>query len=701
MKFRRFVPGLLLLAAAAAPAAAQTPPTVTLPPIRVTAQKEPADVKDLPVSVTAVMAGTIDRAGIDVVSDAAVYAPNVFFSELTARKISNATFRGIGSSPANAGVTSVIDGVPQLNTNSSSLTFRDIEQVEFVRGPQSALFGRNSLGGVVNISSRRPQLNAWGGQLVLPIASSSGRALRGHASGPVRSGKVAVGGAFEYGTRDGFTTNTVTGRRVDTRDSFSAKGQVLFVPARAWEGRVILAGQRDRDGDYTLGDLDGIRRKPFEVARDFEGHTSRDVFSTTVLAQRKGPRLTFSSTTGIVKWRTEDATDLDYSPAPMITRDNTEDAVQFTQELRFASPSVPPSGGPAMRWQAGVFFFTQHYTQNAVNHFAPYVLSPFLPLAVDQQSPKSALDDHGVGVFGQGTLVLNKGVEIGFGARVDHESKSADLSSAFTPPIVPPTVVDVERGFTAVSPQVSVAFQPRAGHTLYASVAKGFKAGGFNPASPAGSEAYGEEGAWHVEGGWKSALAGGRVLANAAVFAIDWQDLQLNTPNPSVPGQFYIASVGAAASRGVEFELTALPHPNVRVFGALGYTRARFGAGSFSGGADVSGLRLPNAPEHTTMVGVEVTRPVGPASWFVRAESVTYGSFKYDPSNAAGQDAYSLANLRAGFRRAHFIADVWVRNAFDTQYVPIAFPYPQLAPSGYIGEPGRPRTFGVSVGVTF
>src|SRR5207247_7666936 len=89
-------------------------------------------------------------------NDAAVLAPNTYFNEFTARKLSNARFRGIGSSPNNPGVTTFIDGVPQLNANSSSIELLDVDQIEFVRGPQSALFGRNTLGGLVNITSTRP-----------------------------------------------------------------------------------------------------------------------------------------------------------------------------------------------------------------------------------------------------------------------------------------------------------------------------------------------------------------------------------------------------------------------------------------------------------------------------------------------------------------------------------------------------------------
>jgi outer membrane receptor protein involved in Fe transport len=81
---------------------------------------------------------------------------------------------------------------------------------------------------------------------------------------------------------------------------------------------------------------------------------------------------------------------------------------------------------------------------------------------------------------------------------------------------------------------------------------------------------------------------------------------------------------------------------------------------------------------------------------------VFYGAFKYDETNLAGQDAYSLVNFRAGAHAKALFVEFWIRNAFDTKYIPVAFAYsPQLAPSGYIGEMGRPRTFGVTAGVSF
>ncbi len=203
MFFRAFRPITHLAAALAAvalpaPSLGQTPvpagavatPTeddtlrFKMPTVTVTAQKEPADRQKVPVSVTAVTRETIDAAGIRLVSDAAILAPNTVFTEWTARKLSNARFRGISSSPNNPGITTYIDGVPQLNANSSSLELLDVDQIEFVRGPQSALFGRNTLGGLVNVTSSRPSMRGWTGSLTLPFASHGAWTVRGGVSGP-------------------------------------------------------------------------------------------------------------------------------------------------------------------------------------------------------------------------------------------------------------------------------------------------------------------------------------------------------------------------------------------------------------------------------------------------------------------------------------------------------------------------------------
>jgi iron complex outermembrane receptor protein len=601
-------------------------------------------------------------------------------------------------------VTTYIDGVPQLNTNSSSIEFLDIEQIEFVRGPQGALFGRNTLGGLINISSARPSLTDWHGAIAAPFGNFSSRELRANVTGPLSS-RLGVSAAFGYAGRDGFTTNALTGNDLDSRSAAFGKAQLLWTPASNWETRLIVNGERARDGDYALSDLAALRAGEYETARDFEGDSQRDVLGATLLTRREGARFAFSTTTGLLRWKTLDETDLDYTPLPLIRRRNAEEDLQFTQEVRLASAAGAPvrvTDRMALRWQTGAFFFTQGYEQDAVNTFAPFVLSEFVPIPVSQTSPGATLDDVGIGAYGQGTLTFNDRVDLTFGARFDHEQKDALLNTAFDPAIAPATSVDEDETFTNVSPQFALAWHARPSTLAYVSGGGGYKAGGFNPVAPPDSEGYGEEKTWNVEGGVKSTWAAGRVTANASLFLIKWDDMQLNVPVPFSPGQFFIANVGEATSTGAELELGLRPADGVDLFGALGITRARFGDGSESMGVAVDDNDVPNTPEYTATVGAQLTRQIVRSwSWFARGEAVFLGAFQYDEANTQQQDAFSLVNLRGGVQGRRYSVDVWVKNAFDTFYVPIAFVYPGLAPSGFIGEPGRPRTFGVTLGARF
>lgn len=696
-----FVTSFLALAASAL--AQSQPPTVTVPTVIVTAEREAADVKDVPGSVTAVTQQTLIDSGIRAITEAAIFAPNTVFTEFTARKVSNARFRGIGSSPANPAVTTYIDGVPQLSSNSSNIELLDVAQIEFVRGPQSPLFGRNTLGGIVNVVTARPSMSDWTGSVIAPFGNVGQKEVRGNVSGPIGD-RAAIGIAAGTQRRDGYTVNAITGNDLDWRDGTFAKAQLLVLPNANWEGRFIYAHERNRDGDYALGDLGAIRTTPFRVARDFEGFTNRDINSATFNLRGSGQSFAIESNTGFVKWNTEDATDLDYTPLPLATRTNDEADRQFTQEVRIASPENAPyqlADGVMVKWQAGIEYFNQAYEQDAVNTVAAFVLSPQIPFPVAMHSPQAAIDNSGVGLFGRGTFTLNDRLDLTAGLRFDHESSDAVLRTFFEPALPGENIVAAEQSFSDVSPQFAVGYRVNDRANVYASAARGYKAGGYNPAALPGSEAYAEEHAWHVEAGVKSGLAGGKVAATAAVFFIDWDDLQLNVPNPFVPGQFYIANVGGATSNGFEVDVTARPTPMLDVFASFGYTNASFADGTTAMGVDVSGNALPFTPDYTALFGAQLSRAVtSTINGFLRGEAVLSGAFQYDEANTRGQEAYSLVNLRAGARSRYLFGEVFVRNAFQTRYVPIAIPY-QFAPSGFIGEMGRPRTFGVSVGVTF
>jgi iron complex outermembrane receptor protein len=300
------------------------------------------------------------------------------------------------------------------------------------------------------------------------------------------------------------------------------------------------------------------------------------------------------------------------------------------------------------------------------------------------------------------TTTFGEKFDLTYGARVDHENKEADLLTFFDPAISPGNRVIAEKGFSNVSPQVAASYRFAGNQMVYASFGRGYKAGGFNPASPAGSEAYGEEKTSHFESGVKTLLAGGKLSANASLFYIDWGGLQLNVPNLAVPAQFFIRNIGRATSKGFEAELNARPHRNVDLFATFGLTRARFADNTSSGGVDVSGKKLPSAPDHTFTVGAQLSKDLNKSlALYGRGEVWFNGGFEYNDANTARQEAYSLTNFRAGLRWRYAFVEGWTKNVFDKRYIPIAFAYGSFAPSGFVGEMGAPRRVGIAMGLTF
>ena len=329
---------------------------------------------------------------------------------------------------------------------------------------------------------------------------------------------------------------------------------------------------------------------------------------------------------------------------------------------------------------------------------------PFGPFPVDEHSPEAQLDDHGIGIYGRATLTVNRSLDAIVGLRGDFETKKAVMSSHLVPLLAFRTVVDTERDFNDVSPQFTVAHYTTPTDHLLWNRRTGIQSRGFNPASPPGTEAYDQEHSWNYEGGAKTSWLAERLVFNAAAFFIDWNDLQVNVPNPQVPAQFYIGNAGNATSKGFEVELSALPRRDLDIFGGFGYTNARFGDGSVSGGVNVSGNQIAGAPDFTGNAGVQHRgRSRSSTTAFGRAEIVVYGSRQFGRCEHAGTGGVfdrQFSRWRAGRSHLRRRDGSETRSTRSTCRLRSAHD-PRLAPSGFIGESGAPRTFGVRAGVTF
>lgn len=665
-----------------------------LPEMVISSQKIGRDLLNAPISATVADQAFLEQAAIRNVKDAAIYAPNTFVNQFSARKLSNPYFRGVGGSPLNPGVTTFFDGVPQFNGNSSSLELLDVEQIDFIRGPQGALFGRNTVGGLINVTSSRPSLDSFGGEFETTFGNYNSYDVRGRVTTPLIQDQLGFSFAGGYSERDGYTDDTVSGSDIDNRSAYFGKAQFLWTPSDELEVRLIIAGESSRDGDYALNNLAALRSNPRQSGRSFLGYVERDVLMPTLQITYHAESFDFTSTTGFVWWETTDFTDVDYNPFNIASRFNTEKMASFTQEFRFSNPASSPvslSESATLAWQAGLFFFHSDYDQSVYNDVNP----PLSPIPATFRSGNTAnLTDWGLGLYAQGTLTLWEKLDLTLGMRWDYEDKEADLGSYTVPAFGPPGRRVLENSFSQVTPQASIAYHITPDVLAYASFSGGYKAGGFNAI---GDPSYDEETSWNYEIGVKGRALDGDLRFGLAAFYTDWQDLQLN--QLLTPTQFFIANAGDATAMGIELDLAYQVCKNFSLFGSASWQDSEFGSNAIDSGASVANNTLPYAPDYNVTVGTQLDFPVTEqVSLYARADVQFIGTFNYTPQNSFGQDAYTIANFRLGVRGKKWFTEAFVNNAFDTEYIPIAF---GGSAATAFGESGAPATFGVRTGIKF
>lgn len=675
--------------------------SIRLNPVIVTARRWTEFAQDLPQSVTVMDETMLRDAGITSVREASYLIPNMLVTEFSSRRLSFPTFRGISTGIGDPSVTTYVDGVPQLKISSTNISMLDVVRLEFLRGPQGTLYGRSSIGGLIKLETARPTNTP-----TLRGSTTFGNYdLQEHTlsySGPIVEDKWFISLSGMYSERDGYTTNTFTGNRVDDRRSTFGRAKILFTPDDRNDIEYTIYNERSRDGGFALGLLTTLQTQSHTISEDFEGKADRDILSNSLTWNHRGENVDFVSISSFVDWDIDEESDVDFSVVDGIRRETKESQEYFYQEFRVSSASdqsLEFNDNMSLKWLVGGSLFSSDGNEAATNINRPGGVGIFFgPGSVGTISDSGEFEDLGLAAFGQATLTLNENLDLTAGLRFDYEDKDADITNAVdTVGFTGSTLTSFSESYDEWVPSFSAALHLKDDAMVYARAAKGFKAGGFNVAAPAGETIYGTETNWTYEAGIKTTWFEERLILNAAVFYIDWDDLQLSLIDTTTFKGF-IDNAGQATSTGVEFELTGRITEGLDVFAGFGYTDAEFDSFVDQFGNDVAGNNLAFVPDTTFNVGAQVNGDLGNGtSWFARGEYVNIGTYQLDAANTKSQQ-FELTNFRAGVAWDNVRIEGWIRNAFDEDYVLVAFP---LTPTAFIGENGVPRTYGVTVSIQF
>ncbi|MBW2366976.1 MAG: TonB-dependent receptor [Deltaproteobacteria bacterium] len=749
--------------------------------VTVTAQKVEQKAIEVPISMTVLSAHAIEETHSMGLEDIATQTPNLSFMDTDDMKMSTPKIRGMYGNATSAGgidqPTAVY--VDEIYLNSSvaqQFNLYDVERIEVLRGPQGTLFGRNTVAGVISVHTKKAT-EEFGGYIEASYGDYNAMRFRGSISGPIMKDRLYGKVAGVFFDREGYEKNSFTGGDLNAKHNWGLRGDLRFEATESvtlslladyrkvdQDGRAMDTGGYNQDPStaffgltgpgmlyqgsainnllamimpgYTFGGLAQIDADPNDrkILIDFTGKEELDAWGVALNVDVALKNMAFKS---ISSYRTHDffqSYDVDATEVDFTHQGSPESVDAFMQEFRLTS-----TGNDKFDWITGLFYYHQEslseYDAEIKDIFSPE-LAPFgnafnilfggaltgAPFGITHTEGKVTLDSYAA--FVHGTYHVNDKLDIALGGRYTYEEK--DIAYSQSSPLGN-ILVGLEAFPLQLNSDSWDAFTPKAVvdysftpdiHT-YASVAKGFKSGGFSDyLGSLPDQSFEQEITWNYEIGLKASLLDRRIYFSAAAFWLEWFDQQgtLRLP-PKESGAAVVdvlkeATIGDIETKGVEIEILALPMQGLTVSAGLGildseYTDVTEEAALQEGLQ--KGDKVSAVPDWSLNFGAKYNFSLGD---FAHAFVGVNGEYRDDlliagptPNVEAVQKGYALINAQIGILSVtdRWRVIFWAKNIGDEDYITYqrGSEIDSLVFQALYNRLGAPRTFGVDVRYNF
>jgi iron complex outermembrane receptor protein len=693
---------------------AQTPvedATASSEEVVVTARKRSERLFDVPAAVTAITPQQVEQLRLRDARDLLTLVPSAYLQENNAGTARDISIRGV-STPnlfAEPGVALYVDDVYSSGFISYPTKFYDLERVEVLRGPQGGLYGRNAVGGAVNVMSRRPD-GELGGELTATYASFERWEVQGAANLPLGEDFAvrAVGWYSDQGEGEYF--NPVTGDYLDRNRSSGGRISASYTP-NADLSFLLLAETDTGKGGGTYLFFPTAGESKGNVPRDTQPVNEYDAQRYVAQAELETSAGGFTLVLGRREYQLDGIEDTDLSDQTAFGSPNAALGQQITTrrndsqgnfaELRWLSPefgSVQVLGGVTYV-DDKAFGGILTNLQGLSNAFTGGALPATLAIDNNQKLTSWA-------GFADISWAVTETIDVTASLRYTEDKKSVDF--LFTPSFLVSTFLGpsqarvTTRSFDQFSPGLTIAWKPSDDWRVYAKVQTGFRAGGFNfNVANAANLPYEEETSINYELGAKTKFADGRGTVGLTVYFLEQDDVLVPLFDLAAPGPLggYLANVGEAETFGAELE-GSFRLTDELTFGAnVAYLDGSFTAGAVNG-AILDGKQLPAARKWTASLTASYRTPVGGDMYLIANGSYTFRTKGFqDAANTQTIGGNDLVNLSAGLEFGHIELTGFVQNALDDEY-DIAFGGLRSPnQSGVIRAQGR--SFGVTAKAKF
>jgi iron complex outermembrane recepter protein len=658
----------------AAPNALAKESVPALQEVLVTATKRTESQREVPIAITALGQSTIERLGPSTAEDAMRFVPGVDFSSNGSNSV-NYTIRGVNTGTATGNVQSTVavyvDDMSVLDPYYPKITTNpilfDINRIEVLKGPQGTLFGSGALGGAIRIITNKPDLEDFTIGAETGVSSvqggSDGYSVDGVVNMPLVSGALAMR-VVGYDQHDaGYVDNLRTGERdVNSMDTNGGRVQLLYAPIDSLRIRAEIFVQNDHPADspytfygnpnYTFNGYLPNRFPQdltiYSLTGEYDAGFADLTSITNYSDKRESSLLDFTATSMQITGLPGLATIGDFGPS-----------TTFSQEVRLVSRSAGP-----IQWLVGGIFINNHRTvyEQAVTDGAAAVFgSDYL------ESSDFYRVTHESALFGEVSYKLLDELKLTAGLRAftDQIGVNNYQGGAF---FFPPTIQISNTTEHAVTPKFAATYTFSPQVTLYAQAAKGYRIGQPNVGASEDlisgqmvPPAYKPDSLWNYELGAKTGFLDNRLTADAAVYYIDWRNIQLASLT-SGEHLNYISNAGDALIRGAELELRAAPTDRIEFGTSVSFIDSAM-TSITNGAAGYIGQRLPASARYTTANYLQYSFPLRGWRAYARIDQ-RYISSEIDRlgPGALTYGNFDEFNLRTGIDFGHYEAVLYLNN---------------------------------------
>lgn len=670
--------------------------------IVVTAQRREQRLSEVPMSVSAFTAETLQSSGVVNSLDLQAVTPGLQFPVNGA--FAQPTIRGIGTTVTSAGsdanVAIYIDGVYMPNQSANIFELNDVQRIEVLKGPQGTLYGRNATGGAINITTLTPSFDPVA-RARLSYGSFDEVRANVYVSAPIGD-RVAFGVSGLYTDDNGYSRDVVRDVRLAAADERAVRGRLLIQATDDFD--ITIAGDWSRRYDeraYALKPFRGntaqaaaiIPDDPFEAALTFTPYFRAESYGGSVTGALRLGDYTLTSITALRQVDDDFVTDLDRTQVAASAATFNTAQRTFTQELNLAS-----GGGGPLTWVAGVFYYNDKAQNlNLLIGGVPGIYG--------------RVDSEAIAGFAEGTWEIAPRLSLVGGLRYSTEERSflARRTNGDT--------IDTNVRYNSWTPRASIRYEIANGQNVYATYTSGFKSGTYNisafsptPVRPESVDAF--------EIGFRSYRRG--VTFNAAAFYYSYDDIQVQALQPST-GLTALTNAARAEIYGIEMEGQVPLDRAFTLRGGFGYTHAKYtdfpgalltfprtsgcGAnpnrpcGNTQSPADASGNDMVRTPRWTANLSLDYAGNVGNGELRGSVTGSYNSGFYWDAGNRLEQPDYILVNasLSWGPDDSFWRVGLWGRNLLDETYQLYLADTTQGDSVAY----ARPRSIGVSLELDF